>query len=340
MHTFGTTSEGLTVHLFTLENKNGIAVSITNYGGIVTAIRTPDRGGNFANIVLGFEQFQSYLSDHPFFGALIGRYANRISNSSFVLNGKTYSLAANVGPNHLHGGKRGFDKVVWDFDNPNNQTLKLSYLSKDGEEGYPGNLEVVVTYTLNDRNELKIAYQAQSDKDTPVNLTNHSYFNLTGNPGQRILDHVLQIQADSYTPVDDTSIPTGEIASVTATPFDFRSPKTIGRDMHSLTNGYDHNFVLGDKIAESPKPVAEVYDPASGRKLQAETDKPGMQLYTGGGITSDIGDPEGIPFQKFSGLCLETQFFPDSPNQNHFPSPVLKAGNLYKTTTIYRFSNE
>ncbi|MDG5766232.1 galactose mutarotase [Balneolales bacterium ANBcel1] len=337
---FGRAPGSETVFLITLKNKRNTTVSITNYGGIVTSIRVPDRDGAFANVVLGFDDFDSYLQPHPFFGALIGRYANRISDSSFTLNGQRYELTPSEGPNQLHGGPAGFDKVIWEFDNPDSNTLILTYDSPDGEEGFPGNLQVTVTYTLTDDNELKIDYRARSDRDTHVNLTNHSYFNLTGNPELSVLDHQLLIKAKAYTPVDQASIPTGEITPVAGTPFDFNVAKAIGRDINALENGYDHNYVLGDEITDFPKRVAVATDPSTGRKLETFTDKPGMQLYTGGGLSGDIGGPGTPAFRKFGGFCLETQFFPDSPNNDHFPSSVLKAGDEYRTTTIYRFSTQ
>ncbi len=337
---FGSTTDGTPVYLFTLKNKNDIAISISNYGGTITSIHAPDRNGSSENIALGFEDFESYLGSHPFFGATIGRYANRISNSSFRINGKKYQLAPNEGPNHLHGGITGFDKVVWDFETPDEQTLVLSYSSEDGDEGYPGTLHVTVTFTLTDRNELKIDYHAETDRKTPVNLTNHTYFNLTGNPANTILEHELEIVADAYTPVDDASIPTGDIADVAGTPFDFTTAKPIGRDIKPLKNGYDHNYVISRRKGNSPRLIAVAYDPLTGRKLETFTDKPGVQLYTGGGLSADIGGSKGPDFCKFGGFCLETQFFPDSPNIDHFPSPMLEPDDVYKSTTIYRFSTE
>lgn len=335
---FGTGPDGTEARLFTLKNEQNMEVSITNYGGTVTAIRVPDRDGRKANVVLGFDTFRDYLGEHPYFGAIIGRYANRIAGSAFTLNGTEYRLAANEEPNHLHGGLRGFDKIFWNFETPDKQTLKLTYTSKNGEEGYPGNLDVTVTYSLNDENELRIDYHAVTDKATPVNLTNHSYFNLTGNPENRILEHILQLNAGQYTPVDDYAIPTGEIREVSNTPFDFTTPYPIGERLHELKNGYDHNYVLGMKKSETPERAAIVYDPSTGRKLETWTDKPGIQLYTGGGLSSEIGRSGKYHFQKFGGFCLETQYFPNSPNIDHFPSPFLDTGDVYHFTTIYRFS--
>lgn len=337
-HYFGSSPDGTEARLFILRNKNKMEVSITNYGGIITAISVPDREGRVENVVLGFERFREYLGEHPYFGAIVGRYANRIAGSAFTLHGREYRLAANDGPNHLHGGLRGFDKVFWDYQLPGGNRLELSYTSKDGEEGYPGNLEITVTYTLTEENELRIDYHAVTDKSTPVNLTNHSYFNLTGNPENRILDHILQLHARQYTPTDDNSIPTGDIKDVANTPFDFTKPLGIGERLSQLENGYDHNYVLGMSRAESPKPVAVVEDPSTGRRLETFTDKPGLQLYTGGGLHPEIGKSGNRKFRQFGGFCLETQFFPNSPNTPHFPSSVLESGDTYQFTTIYRFS--
>jgi aldose 1-epimerase len=331
--------DGKKVSLYTLTNGSGTQVSITNYGGIVTSWLVPDRSGKLGNIVLGFNDLQGYLNEPPYFGALVGRYGNRIANGKFTLNGKTYTLATNNGKNALHGGKKGFDKVVWDATPAAGTTpsLTLKYLSKDGEEGYPGNLNVTVKYTLTDANELEIEYTAQTDKATPVNLTNHSYFNLTGDPANTILDHTLQIDADRYTPVDETLIPTGELKPVAGTPFDFRQPHKIGARIRQVDGGYDHNFVLnGGKTAL--RRVATLSDSLSGRTLEVHTEEPGLQFYSGNFLDGSVKTPDGRPINKHAALCLETQHFPNSPNQPAFPSTILQPGATYHTVTKYKVS--
>lgn len=332
-------TDGKKVSLYTLTNNAGIQVKITNYGGIVTSWLAPDRNGNQGNIVMGFENLQGYLNGTPYFGALIGRYGNRIANGKFTLNGQTYTLATNNGKNHLHGGNKGFDKVVWDATPSTGGTpsLTLKYRSKDGEEGYPGNLDVTVTYTLTDNNELKIEYTAQTDKATPVNLTNHSYFNLSGDAGNTILNHTLQVDADRYTPVDSTLIPIGELRAVSGTPFDFRQPHQIGERIGQVEGGYDHNFVLnGGKTAL--RRVATLSDSSSGRRLDVFTDQPGMQFYSGNFLDGSLQSRDGKPINKHAALCLETQHFPDSPNQPSFPSTILQPGATYHTVTTYKVS--
>ncbi len=343
---FGQTQDGLPVDLWTLTNKNGVTVSITNYGGIVTALSVPDRTGAFKDVVLGFDALDGYLKGHPYFGAIIGRYGNRIAKGRFTLNGVEYKLAPNNGENHLHGGVRGFDKAVWsarEAPGPDGPALELTYLSKDGEEGYPGNLSVKVVYTLTDNNELRIDYTATTDKDTIVNLTNHSYFNLAGQGEGDILGHEMTIFADKFTPVDAGLIPTGELRSVEGTPFDFRKPVAIGarindRDQQlEYGGGYDHNFVLssgGGALA----PAARVYEPVSGRVMEVLTTEPGVQFYTGNFLDGTITGKGGKVYRRRYGFCLETQHFPDSPNKPEFPSVVLRPGEEYRTTTVYRFS--
>jgi aldose 1-epimerase len=328
--------DGKKVYLYTLTNKNGIQVKISNYGGTVTSWVTPDKNGNKSSIVLGFNNLKAYQTPPPFFGATIGRYGNRIAKGKFTLDGKQYTLATNNGQNHLHGGNKGFDKVVWDVAPINDSTpsLTLNYLSKDGEEGYPGNLKVQVKFTLTEANELQIEYNAETDKATPVNLTNHSYFNLTGDVSNTILDHTLMINADKYTPVDTTLIPTGALAPVQGTPFDFRQPKKIGRDIDKVPGGYDHNFVLNRQGTDLVS-VATVSDSVSGRRLEVFTTEPGIQFYSGNFLDGTLKTNEGKAINKHTGMCLETQHFPDSPNRPNFPSTILKPGEKYHTVTKY-----
>lgn len=332
---------GKKVYLYTLTNKSGTQVKISNYGGTIVSWVTADKNGTKSNIVLGFDSLKGYRDEHPpFFGATVGRYGNRIAKAKFTLDGKEYMLAANNGPNSLHGGKVGFDKVVWDADKTDDNTpsLTLHYLSKDGEEGFPGNLKSTVKFTLTDDNELQIVYDAETDKATPINLTNHSYFNLTGDVSNAILDHVLMINADKYTPVDTTLIPTGELKPVAGTPFDFRQPKKIGRDIDKVPGGgYDHNFVLNRK-GTSLEVVATVTDSISGRKLEVYTTEPGIQFYTGNFLDGSLKTPAGKAINKHTALCLETQHFPDSPNEPKFPSTILKPGAKYHTETTYKVS--
>ncbi|MDR9407742.1 MAG: aldose epimerase family protein [Balneolaceae bacterium] len=334
---FGTMDDGRSVELFTLTNENGMKVSITNYGGIVTSIRVPDNDGNIEDVVLGFDDLEKYKAGHPFFGAIAGRYANRIANGQFELNGEVYELARNNGENHLHGGNEGFDKKLWDAEvNEDENSVTLSYLSPDGEEGYPGNLDVDVTYTLTENNELQIDYHATTDKATVVNLTNHSYFNLSGDPSQGILDHLLTIQADRYTPVDEGLIPTGELRAVGGTPFDFTEPETVGARIESIPPGYDHNYVLNNPNSGVRK-ITTVEHEESGRIMEVYTDQPGVQLYTGNFLDGSITGHHRVPIEQYAALCLETQTFPDSPNKPDFPTPVLNPGETYETTTIYQF---
>jgi aldose 1-epimerase len=340
---FGKFYNNKDVYLFSLKNNNGIEVKITNYGGIITSIITPDKNGNFSDIVLGFETLDEYLAGHPYFGAIIGRYCNRIKNGTFILNGIQYNLAKNDGDNHLHGGLKGFDKVLWDFNikkDGEKELLELSYLSKDMEEGYPGNLQVKVTYSLNNNNELKIEYIAKTDKDTIINLTNHSYFNLSDE--ETILNHELKIYADYFTPIDSSLIPTGELLSVNNTPFDFTDFELIGKridyDNEQLKygNGYDHNFVLNKKD-NSLTLAAELFSKVSGRFLQVFTTEPAIQFYSGNFLDGTIKGKNQKVYTRRSGLCLETQHYPDSPNKINFPSVILKSNHEYKQITIFKF---
>lgn len=334
--------DGKKVYLYTLTNKNGVQVKISNYGGTITSWVTPDSKGAKSSIVLGFDDLKGYLAHPPYFGATVGRYGNRIAKGKFTLDGKTYTLATNNGKNALHGGLKGFDKVVWDAAplTENTPSLSLNYLSKDGEEGYPGNLKSTVNFTLSDDNELKITYDAETDKATPINLTNHSYFNLTGDVNNTILNHSINIDADRYTPVDTGLIPTGELKAVKGTPFDFTKPHKIGERIGQVSGnpgGYDHNFVLNKKGTNLDK-VAEVTDSISGRKLEVYTTQPGLQFYTGNFLDGTLKTSDGKTINKNTALCLETQHFPDSPNQPSFPSTILKPGEKYHTETVYKIS--
>lgn len=331
-------ADGKPVDLYTLTNANGVQVKITTYGGIVTSWVTPDKNGNKTNVVLGFDSLSGYLAKPPYFGAIIGRYGNRIAKGTFKIDTTTYQLATNNGENHLHGGNKGYDKVVWNAKPADSTTsLTLTYLSKDGEEGYPGNLNITVVYTLTDENELLIDYTAETDKTTVVNLTNHSYFNLTGDVNNTILDHQLQINADKYTPVDAGLIPTGELKDVKGTPFDFLQPHKIGERIAAVDGGYDHNFVL-TRTGSDLELVATLTDSVSGRKLEVFTTEPGLQFYSGNFLDGTIKTSDGKSINLRTGLCLETQHFPDSPNQPAFPSTLLKPGEKYHTVTKYKIS--
>lgn len=332
-------TNGKKVSLYTLTNKNGVQVKITNYGGICTQWIVPDKNGKLGNILLGFDSLGGYLTKSPYFGALIGRYGNRIANGKFKIDTATYTLATNNDKNHLHGGNKGFDKVVWDAATTSDSVpeLTLQYASKDGEEGYPGNLNVTVKYTLTDDDELVIEYDAETDKPTVVNLTQHNYYNLTGDHSNTILDHSLMIHADNYTPVDSTLIPTGEIKPVKGTPFDFTTATKIGARIDSVKGGYDHNWVLNRK-GTSLDLVATLSDEVSGRKMEVYTTEPGLQFYSGNFLDGKLKASDGKPFNLHTGLCLETQHFPDSPNQPSFPSTLLKPGEKYHTVTKYKIS--
>jgi aldose 1-epimerase len=342
--TYGNTAEG-PVELYTLTNRNGMQVTITNYGGRVVSVLAPDRHGKVADVVLGFDHLDGYLGNNPFFGALAGRYANRIAKAKFKLGGVEYKLAQNDGPNTLHGGVRGFDKRLWTArsSSQNPPAVELTYVSADGEEGYPGKLTSIVTYTLTDTNELKIDYTATTDKDTVLNLTNHSYFNLAGEGSGDILKHEIMINADRFTPVNDTLIPTGELRKVEGTPFDFRKVTAIGARIEAddeqinFGRGYDHNFVL-NRTGHGLTLAARVTDPGSGRVLEVLTTQPGMQFYTGNFLDGSVHGKGGKTYPRRSAFCLETQHFPDSPNQPKFPTAELKPGETYHQTTIYKFS--
>ncbi len=327
---YGTTRDGQKVRLFTLRNSKGMSASIMEYGAIITDIQAPDKSGNFTNVVVAGASFEEYMNGFAGSAAVIGRFANRIANARFTLDGKEYKLAANNGKNHLHGGPTGFASRVWTGKilqpHDNAAQVAFTYVSKDGEEGYPGTVQVKVTYTLTDSNEFRIDYEASTDKATPVNLTNHAYFNLAGGPGN-VMDHVLWLAADSYTPTDDGLIPTGQIASVKGTPLDFTTPTRVGERIEQLKpqlNGYDHNFVINGG-GKSMVLTARVTEPKSGRVMEVTTDQPGVQLYTGNHI-------------KHRGLCLETQHFPDSVNQSKFASPIVRPGKPFKTSTVFAFS--
>jgi aldose 1-epimerase len=343
---FITEIDGKPVSLYTLQNKNGIRMDVTNYGGKVVTLLVPDRDGVLDDIVTGYHTIDEYLaSEEIYFGALIGRYGNRIGNARFTLDGETFELAANNGPNHLHGGPGGFHAVVWDGELIDAQTLKLSYHSPHLEEGYPGNLHVEVLYELTDEDEFRISYAATSDKNTVINLTSHAFFNLAGEGSTSINDHVLKINADYYTPVDEGLIPTGEIAAVEGSPFDFREYHRIGDRVDAdhqqidYGKGYDHNFVLNrEPGSDHMLLAASVYDPVSGRKMEVLTTEPGLQFYGGNFLSGNEVGKRGEPYLFRTSFCLETQHFPDAPNQPEFPSTLLKAGEKYETQTIYRFS--
>ena len=342
---FGKTPEGRQVDLYTLKNQKGVEVAITNFGGIVVSVKVPDRHGKMADVVLGYDSLDGYINDKSYFGALIGRYGNRIAHGQFTLDGVTYKLAKNNGENSLHGGLKGFNKAVWEAKEASSNegpSLRLNYLSKDGEEGYPGNLKVQVVYTLTDANELKIDYSATTDKKTVVNLTNHSYFNLAGQGTGDILGHELMLQADKFTPVDAGLIPTGELRPVEGTPFDFRSKTAIGARINNddeqlkLGKGYDHNFVL-TRTADFSL-AARVSEPTSGRVLEVWTTEPGVQLYCGNHLDGTLTGADGTVYKQHTGFCLETQHFPDSINKPGFPSVILRPGQTFKSTTALRFA--
>ncbi len=344
---FGRMPDGKPIQLFTLTNAAGMTADISDLGGIIVALRTPDRDGNLADITLGYETAEPYLRKGPYFGALIGRFANRLEGAAFELNGALYKLAKNDGNNTLHGGIEGFDKKLWDASvvaAPNGgEALRLTYVSPDGEEGYPGTLTATVTYTLTDDNELVLDYEATTDKDTIVNLTNHAYFNLAGHAAGDIGGHVLTIDADKFTPVSAECVPTGEIRDVAGTPMDFRQPAAIapgfasGDEQIANGGGYDHNWVLNVSGAKLEK-FAEVYEPTTGRVMEAFTTKPGVQFYSGNFLDGSEVGKGGAVYGKRAGLCLETQYFPNAMKHRHFPSPVLRPGETYRHTTSYKFS--
>jgi len=337
--TFGQTDRGANVDLFTLTNTSGHTVKITNYGGIVTSLLVPDKNGNLEDIVLGFDDFQSYLDGHPYFGAIVGRYANRIAGGMFELKGVLYKLAANDGKNHLHGGIKGFDKVVWNsesFKGKNEVGIKLSYVSKDMEEGYPGNLKVKVIYRLTNENQLMIDYFAETDKACPVNLTHHGYFNLTAGK-QNILNHEMMIKASSYVVIDEQLIPTGEIRDLIGTEMDFTQPNTVGSRIDQIKGGYDHCYVINKKPGQMSL-IARVYEQTSGRVMEVYSTEPGVQFYSGNFLDGSIIGKHDIVYNKHFGFCLETQHFPDSPNRENFPTTMLYPGEKYTHSTVYQFS--
>jgi aldose 1-epimerase len=346
---FGTTPDGKSADLYTLTNKHGMQVTITNYGGSIVSIVVPDKSGKLGDVALGYDTLDGYVADKNFFGALIGRYGNRIGNAQFKIDGVTYTLAKNNGENTLHGGIKGFNKALWDakdISKGDEPALELEYTSNDGEEGFPGKLMVTVVYTLTSKNELKIEYRATTDKKTVVNLTNHSYFNLSGPGSGEIGKSVIRINADEFTPVDSGLIPTGELKRVQGTPFDFRKPMEIGAKIDAddeqikLGKGYDHNFVLNKEKPAGLTFAARVEEPTTGRVLEVWTTEPGIQFYTSNFLDGTVHGKGGIAYQHRTAFCLETQHFPDSPNKPSFPSTMLSPGQTYHTTTIYKFSTK
>jgi aldose 1-epimerase len=342
--TFGRIPDGREVTLYTLTNANKLRAGIMDYGAILVSLEVPGRDGKFADITLGFDDLDPYVKRNPLFGAVVGRYANRIANARFTLDGIEYKLTANAGKNHIHGGRnKRFDKVMWEgrqFQSDKDVGVRFTYLSRDGDEGFPGNLNCTVTYTLTNNNELKISYKATTDKPTIVNLTNHSYFNLAGEGKGNVLEHQMMINADYFTPADKALIPTGEILSVKDTPLDFTEPRTIGSRIAELTQtrGYDHNYVLKSSNG-SPTLAARVYEPTTGRVMEVYTTEPGMQFYTANGMKGVKGKGGKI-YNRHFGFCLETEHFPDSPNKPHFPSVVLRPGETYSTKTVFKLSTQ
>ena len=345
---FGRTLDGVDIDQYILKNRNGMEISVINYGGIITSWKAKDRECNYKDIVLGFNKLSEYETETPYFGAIIGRYGNRIDKGKFTLNGEKYTLAVNNGKNHLHGGLKGFDKVVWDSKEvveDMSASLVLSYVSNDMEEGYPGNLEVQVIYTLNNNDELSVKYEAVSDKTTIINLTQHSYFNLSADFNKNILDHDILINADSFLPVDSILIPTGEIRNVGDTPFDFRRPKNVGEEISNsnkqlmIGNGYDHCWVLNNQD-QGLRFVASAYDSGTGRLLEVFSDQPGIQFYSGNFLDGTLKSKIGGIYDFRSGFCLETQHYPNSPNEKGFPSVNLNPGEKYMTETIFKFSSK
>lgn len=338
--------DGNKVDIYTLINENNIEIKITNYGGIITSVKLPDKNGKLDDVALGYNNLEDYIKNNPYFGCIVGRYGNRIGNAEFTLDGHKYTLAKNNGENNLHGGIKGFDKVLWNAEpvtGKDFQALKLTYLSRDREEGFPGNLYVTVTYTLSNDNSFRIDYIAETDKTTVVNLTNHTYWNLSGEGSGDVLGHELMINADYFTPIDRGSIPTGEIRAVENTPLDFRKPAAIGERIDSdyeqlrLFKGYDHNFVINSNEDGEIKLAAAVYDPVSSKHMEIYTTEPGLQFYSVNFLFGITGK-SGKAYVPRSAFCLETQHFPDSPNKPEFPSVVLRSGEIYRTTTIHRFS--
>ena len=342
---FGQTADGTSVALYTLRNHHGMTAKIATYGGTIVSLTTPDRHGHYADVVLGFDKLDDYLAHRTYFGAMVGRYANRIAHGQFTLDGATYKLAVNDGPNALHGGKVGFDKVIWKVAlakvTAQGPRLELTYLSRDGEEGYPGDLKVTATYTLTENNALRLDYKATTDKPTVVNLTQHTYFNLRGHGD--VLDHVVQINANRYTPVDESLIPTGELRTVTGTPFDFREPTAIGAriggpdpQLQVGAKGYDHNYVMNKPLGKLGV-IATAFDPESGRVMEVSSTAPGLQFYTGNGLNGTLTGKGGIVYARRSGFAMEAEAFPDTPNHPDFPSAVLRPGKTYRNTIMFRF---
>jgi aldose 1-epimerase len=345
---FGTLPDGRDVTIYKVTSPTGMVMEVTNYGGIITRLTAPDRDGKFEDIVLGYDNLEGYLTETPYFGAIIGRYGNRIGKGQFTLDGETYTLAQNNGENHLHGGIQGFDKVLWNaepFSMGNEYGIVFTYESPDGEEGYPGTLKARVTYMLTADNRVIFSYQATTDKATPVNLTQHSYFNLAGPSSDSILDHELMLAADHFTPIDSGLIPTGEIRPVEGTPFDFTTVTPIGERINADDEqivfglGYDHNWVLSD-MTSAMRLAARVHEPTSGRVMEVLTEEPGIQFYSGNFLDGKITGKGGNVYEYRSGFCLETQHFPDSPNQSAFPSTILRPGETYQTRTIYAFTTD
>lgn len=345
---FGVLPDGRDVYQFEMKNPAGASVTVITYGATVTRLTVPDRAGHFADVVLGYDSLRGYLGDKSYFGAIVGRYGNRIGKGRFTLDGHTYQLSVNDGENHLHGGTGGFNTVLWEVTAVHDSavpSLTLTYLSPDGEQGYPGTVKLAVTYTLTEANALRIDYEGSTDKATPLNPTHHSYFNLTGSPANTILNHTLQIEADSMTPVGPGLITTGAIIPVAGTPLDFRSPVAIGahisdaNEQLALGLGYDHNWVLRN-FTGAVRPVATLYDSSSGRVLTVLTDQPGLQFYSGNFLDGSVTGKGGIRYAHRTGLCLEAQRYPDSPNKPDFPSSIVRPGETYRQTTIYQFSTK
>jgi aldose 1-epimerase len=349
-NSFGTMPDGREVKMYTLTNNQGMSMNVINYGGIIVSLNVPDKNGKIEDVVLGYDSLSHYIRNNPYFGALIGRYGNRIAKGKFSLDGKSYQLPTNNGPNHLHGGFNGFDKVFWNIepiDTTAGNALRLTYQSKDGEEGYPGNLNVEVIYLLTEKNELNISYKATTDKKTITNLTQHTYFNLSGGAKADILQHELVLNADQFIPVDKTLIPTGKLQNVEETPFDFRTPITIGSRISKkdqqleFGGGYDHCWVIRDSSAnDSLKLAGTLYEPISGRLLSISTTEPGIQFYSGNFLDGSNIGKKGAIYKHRYGLCLESEHFPDSPNQKTFPSVELNPGEVYRTQTVYAFSTK
>lgn len=342
---FGKLPDNREVLQYTLTNRAGMSAQVINYGATITSLRVPDRSGKMDDVVLGYDSVQGYMDGTSYFGAIVGRYGNRIGKGQFQLDGKQYQVTVNDGENHLHGGKIGFNKVLWQSKLLSPSSVELQYVSKDGEEGYPGAVTLKVTYTLTDKNELRIDYEGTTDKPTILNPTQHSYFNLSGSFTNTILDHVLTIEADRFTPVDKGLIPTGQLAEIANTPFDFRAPTAIGARINdpveqmALGKGYDHNWVLRGDAGQLRKAV-ELYEPKSGRLMTMFTDQPGVQFYSGNFLDGAAHGKNGVAYQHRTGLCLEAQAYPDTPNKPQFPSVTLKPGQVYRQTTVYQFSTK